>query len=60
MRKLFILAYTIWKKDKEFDLNYRWEVKRNQPSMDTLNKKNGADCPAQDRLHLNESKVAFL
>lgn len=60
MRKLLILAYTIWKKDEEFDLNYRWETKSTQPSKDACNKKNGANSPAQDRLQLSESTVAFF
>ena len=60
MRKLFILAYTIWKKEEEFDLNYCWETKDTQPSKDACNKKNGANSPAQDRQQLNESKAAFF
>ncbi|MGH3095134.1 MAG: hypothetical protein ACRDMV_03940 [Streptosporangiales bacterium] len=27
MRKLLILAYTLWKKDEEYDKGYQWEGK---------------------------------
>jgi transposase len=67
MRKLLVLAYTLWKKDEAYDKNYQWgrEISGNDETTPSFGlfvqqKKAGPYRPALDRLLFNEPTEAFF
>lgn len=67
MRKLLILAYTLWKKDEEYDEDYNWNKKtsgfdetKSSFVLFAEQKKAGQIHPAVDRLRYDESTKAFF
>src|SRR5690606_1194608 len=60
MRKLLILAYTLWKKDEEYNKNYDWS-KANERNNDIKSQKKAEpESSALDRLRFNELNEAFF
>ncbi len=60
MRKLLILTYTLWKKDEEYNRDYKWidSYKKNNDQA-IIQKKAEPESSARDRLQINESIEAF-